>query len=393
MISKDLDSVDENDLQNLVDENIPEGKKIEYKETLPNISYEDKIEFLCDVSSFANTSGGYLIFGISEDHDKGLPEELKGLNVSNPDQEINRLENIIKQGLEPRIPTIHIKTVKLTNSTYDYALVIKIEKSFIGPHRVTFRGHDKFYSRTSAGKFPMDSSELRTAFVNAETHSEKIRDFRNDRITMILAGEAPIPMNKGPKLIIHLIPLNSFDNETNYDLSNIESKKELINNLSPCFDGWNHHHNFDGFLTYCGGLKEESRAYIQLFKNGIIESFMNFYESESRNINGLYNEKAIINSISRYLKVLRHLGVEPPIYVFITFIGIKDFTMPTGSIRSAIGNDVKIDKDDLDLDGVILENYNDKMENILKPAFDAVWNAFGYGKSGNYNENGEWEPQ
>ena len=59
----------------------------------------------------------------------------------------------------------------------------------------------------------MDSSELRTAFVHTETHSEKIRNFRNDRINMMLAGEAPIPMNKGPKLIIHLIPVNSFDNK------------------------------------------------------------------------------------------------------------------------------------------------------------------------------------
>ena len=82
VILKDLDLVTEIDLQNLIEKEVHEGKKIEYKETLPGNSDRDKKEFLGDVSSFANESGGYIIYGISEDRNKGIPEEIKGLNIS-----------------------------------------------------------------------------------------------------------------------------------------------------------------------------------------------------------------------------------------------------------------------------------------------------------------------
>ncbi|HHT53507.1 MAG TPA: ATP-binding protein [Clostridiales bacterium] len=41
-------------------------------------------EFWKDVCSFANTEGGYLIIGIRED--KGKPQEIIGIDISNDDQ-------------------------------------------------------------------------------------------------------------------------------------------------------------------------------------------------------------------------------------------------------------------------------------------------------------------
>lgn len=64
-ISKDLDAIVESDLQALVDDKVPEGKTIEYKESLDN-SESAKKKFLENVSSFANAIGGDLIYGIRE---------------------------------------------------------------------------------------------------------------------------------------------------------------------------------------------------------------------------------------------------------------------------------------------------------------------------------------
>jgi len=33
-------------------------------------------------------------------------------------------------------------------------LVVRSERSWIGPHRVVLKGHDKFYARNSAGNIP-----------------------------------------------------------------------------------------------------------------------------------------------------------------------------------------------------------------------------------------------
>ncbi len=166
----------EEDLQALVDNSVLECKTIEYKQALPSNSDSDKKEFLADVSSFANASGGDLIFGITSDKKTGTPKSLEGLSIENSDQEILRLENMIRGGIEPRIPSVTTKPIKLSNSKF--ALVIRIPKSWISPHRVILGGHDKFYSRSSNGKYPLDVGELRIAFNLSETVTERIRNFR-----------------------------------------------------------------------------------------------------------------------------------------------------------------------------------------------------------------------
>lgn len=55
---------------------VSEGRTIDYKRELPGNSDGDKKEFLADVSSFANTSGGDLILGVDEN--AGVPIQITG---------------------------------------------------------------------------------------------------------------------------------------------------------------------------------------------------------------------------------------------------------------------------------------------------------------------------
>ena len=65
MIPKDIAQIKEADLQSLIDNAVSERKTIEYKQVLKVGSDSERKEFLADVSSFANASGGDLIIGIS----------------------------------------------------------------------------------------------------------------------------------------------------------------------------------------------------------------------------------------------------------------------------------------------------------------------------------------
>jgi len=65
MINKH-DKIEFNDLEQLQSNAVLESKTIEYKKLLPTNSDADRKEFLADISSFANASGGDVIFGISE---------------------------------------------------------------------------------------------------------------------------------------------------------------------------------------------------------------------------------------------------------------------------------------------------------------------------------------
>jgi len=392
MIAKDIEQITGEDLQALIDNLVLEGKTIEYKQSLPSNSDSAKKEFLADVSSFANASGGDLIFGVIEDRKTGIPKSVEGLSIENIDQEISRLENMIRDGIEPRTPSYRIQPVELKNSKY--VLIIRVRQSWIGPHRVIFNKDYQFYSRNSNGKHPLDVAELRVAFNLSETITERIRKFREDRLAKILANETPVPFYDNAKIVLHLIPVLSFNPAQSYGVSQIASHP---GEMPPIYcSGWNSRYNLDGFLTFSGGQEEKSHSYVQLFRNGIIEAveglLLEPHEGKLLIPSIAYEEK-LIKSLSDYLSRLKTLNVEPPIFVFLTLLGVKGYSMAVNTWRFWIHEVHTIDRDVLLLPEVIVENYDVRADQVLKPCFDSIWNACGFPGDLYYNDADEWAPK
>src|SRR5436309_11959140 len=154
---KPLDEVVEADLQKLINDEVREGKTIDYKRDMIGRGNEDKKELCKDISSFANDSGGHLIIGMEEE--QGVPKGLSGLPISDMDAEISRLDQILRNGIEPRIPGLRISSVRLKSPTSSSVILIRIPKSFALPHRIT--AHDVFYARSSNGKYGLDMLQIR----------------------------------------------------------------------------------------------------------------------------------------------------------------------------------------------------------------------------------------
>ena len=72
-----IEAVTKEHLCSLVVEGVAELRSIECKRELPGEDYEDKKECLADVSSFANTGGGDIVFGIAETGGAGMGEVLE----------------------------------------------------------------------------------------------------------------------------------------------------------------------------------------------------------------------------------------------------------------------------------------------------------------------------
>ena len=148
-----------------------EGRTLDFKQAKVGSRDNDKKEFLADVSALANTAGGDIVFGITEA--QGEATGAPGIDLPDPDAEVLRLEEILRTGLEPRLPRVELRW--LPEPGGKGLLVVRTPRSFLGPHRVAFQGHAHFYSRTSAGKARMDVTELRTAFLSAEGLHHSIR--------------------------------------------------------------------------------------------------------------------------------------------------------------------------------------------------------------------------
>jgi len=396
MLPRRIGEIGEDDLNALVTNQVIESKTIEYKESLPGNSLSDKKEFLADVCSFANTAGGDLIFGITEDRDSGIPKSVNGVDIPNVDEEKSRLSSLIRNGIEPRIWRVDIHPVRLSNSKT--TLVIRIPNSWNSPHRVSLRGSNKFYARHASGKYEMDVGELRTAFTLSEAVAGNIRRFREDRVSKVIAGETPVPLLGSARIVLHLMSMGAFDPGRNYDIQKkppLPREMKPINLSTQCF-----RYNFDGLLHTSETAKRGVYGYVQLFRNGMVEAIDGSLlepTDEALIIRGLAYERQLINSTSEYLHLLEGLNIEPPILLFLTLIGVKGYSItfvaPGRTEMPITGTVDTIERDLLLVPEIVIESYDVTVSEAMKPCFDSVSNASGLSRSLSYNDKGKWSPQ
>ena len=397
--TKPLDDIEESDLQALLANPVPERKRIEYKSELPTDKFKDRKEFLADVSSFANTVGGYLLYGVKEEG--GMPVEMCGVEVESVDTLKAKWEGMLRDGLSLRLPHVDVHEVKL--STGKWVIILRVPRSWLAPHRVTLENHGHFYGRTSAGHFQMDVPQLRTAFELSGTLAERVRDFRAERLNKISAGEIPAPLSETmAKIVFHLVPFGAFEPSARFDLSPL-TLPEKRRSITPLMMGMNgheilnhcrHRHNFDGLLNFAQWATDiPAVAYLQVFHNGIIEgvdvSILN--TNSFRQIPSMPFEQVLCYALSQYLQTQKALGVELPIFLMISLLGVKDYTL--GISQTYYGQHYPIDRPDLLMPEVLIDRFGRNPADVMKPIFDAVWNAAGMYGSMNYDATGKWKLQ
>ena len=93
-----------------------------------------------------------------------------------------------------------------------------------------------------------------------------------------------------------------------------------------------------------------------------------------------------------HISILKELNTETPIFMFLTLVGVKGYSMGLNPEKYIVDENNPIESNVLQLPEAILEQYYVKAEYVLKPSFYTIWNACGFQRSFNYNKNGEWAP-
>ena len=109
-----LEQIDQIQLQRLIDGRASESRDIEYKRESYGNADRDHGEFLADISSFANTTGGDIILGMSAE--AGIPTAFSPLAID-ADAELLRLDNLARSGLQPRIFGFAARAIPIGKST------------------------------------------------------------------------------------------------------------------------------------------------------------------------------------------------------------------------------------------------------------------------------------
>jgi hypothetical protein len=190
-------------IQKMIDDKIEESLSLDYKCAK---AIENTKEITKDVSSFANSAGGVIIYGVKEfdiKENKHLPERIDP--IKRLDMPKERLEHIINN-IKPRLENLKIYPVSISDD--DLVYVVEIEQSNTAHQAMDHR----YYKRHNFQTVPMEDYEL--------------RDIMNRTKNPIIDLEFKIIIEKRNKKneTVRGIPLNFLHNDRDeiYTITNLE---------------------------------------------------------------------------------------------------------------------------------------------------------------------------
>jgi len=402
MLEKPLDEIGAEDVERLQSNGVPESLSLDYKQVLPGNADDDRKEFLADVSSLANASGGDLIFGVVETRENGkgtgIPERIDGLKDIAPDAEILRLENMLRDGIAPRIPGVRLR--RIDGFAEGPVLIVRVPRSWAGPHMVTYKQHSRFYARNSAGKYALDVFEIRRAFLESGSLGDRAKEFRTERLGRILAGETPARLTKSSVVCVHFIPHAAFAGAQDIDLKLVADRR---GSLAPLYsEGHSGTFNLDGYLT---SMQQSGRAtsvsYLQVFRSGALETVSSELVGPSESGAGLrVPSLAIANELDRFLRtaieLMKAVEVDPPASIFISLLDVKGAVVAISPRLSIQRNEsaTPFDRDNLLFRDVLLREWAaTDSRTLLRPMLDEMWQAAGMTRCFDYDDQGIWNPR
>lgn len=390
MINKPIDAVTKPDIDQLVADSVTERRSLEFKRSLPGSSDDEKREFLADVSSFANSIGGDILYGMEADD--GVPTGAKGLVGVNEDAERLRIESMIRDGLKPRLQGAQLRFIP--GFPDGPLMLLRVPRSSAGPHMVVFKNHSKFFARASAGKWQMDVDELRIAFTIGADLSERMRAWKRNRVAVVAADQGPASVVSGARLIVHIMPVSAFRAVEDLGVAKIAANR--LKFLPIHYRGVDHRFNIDGFLSVAPTIDERSgiHAYVQVYRDGRIEAVQGDIAVPAGNALGiasLWFEEKLISWCRTTIAGLVAMDVEPPLVISASIVGARGAFLFVGNSSLSMTDVRPIDRDLVELPEVTIDDLSTPIDVTLKPLFDGLWNACGLAHSWHYDASGRWK--
>jgi Schlafen, AlbA_2 len=381
-------------LRTLIKSEIAEGQTIEFKRLIDITDENAKKKLSAEIASFANASGGDIVFGIDEK--EGRASKLIPLPAFDPDKTELQLRQIFNSNIEPPVPGLQFCSVEV--GPKKFALVLRIPRSWSRPHALVGE-FPQFPVRDGNRRRTFTLRELREAFGLSASIAARMKEFRAERIASLVNDNAPAPLSSRTLFVLHVMPQSAFDTPQSVDLSFLMKDDTLIWAMRDT--GPSKKLNFDGVLSYFPGdhLPVQSkavRAYVQVFRDGCVEAVTTeiFHDDEVEQqpkiIFSSY-EESVEKALRNHLNLLQKLEIDPPIFVSLAFIGAKDYSLLLPGKYGLDKSSSPIGRDVLIVPETPIYEYSSTYYDVLKESFDRVCQTCGELNSINYKD-GKWCP-
>ena len=176
------------DFEILIQNQIPEGPFLEYKEVAYSGRSDEIREMLRDITSIANAEGGYLIIGIREDS-IGRAESFTP--IQDAESRIQPMRQACLDGISERIEGLEFKIFEC--SPEGSIIVIRIPKSQQRPHMVSRENRTDFYRRYDTDKRAMTYQEIRSSVLSNPASMRLIE------LELLQSGKVVLPEGRAGK--------------------------------------------------------------------------------------------------------------------------------------------------------------------------------------------------
>ena len=374
IFNKALRDVNYQDIVDLIERGEEESYLLDYKREINYNNKDDKKEICKDVSSFANSRGGILIYGIEEEKNGDAAPRPKNdippFGVEILDTE--RIENIISNGIYPRV-NIEIKLVKNDNRK-NFILIIGIAASSNAPHMVVSKGDFRYYKRGNYESEVMNEADVRELYRRNEDMLEKLNDLIKERRVLIFELNPNLRNTVTYSFIISPMVLHNELISLNQDI--VEQVHETYTkdivfcpNLNPSLYGYYADNTYNYSPPESDNMELEK--FVEVCRNGLIQS-SGIIVTDSNHLDPNNIKTILINLIKLSNKLYQDNRYYGLVLFDLNIKGIKnyDLLLDSGVSRYKYGRDeIKI-----------IEENTGNTEVIVDKLLNRIFNAFGVEK-------------
>jgi hypothetical protein len=255
-------------VRHLVGDEVSEGPRLDYKQTIALNSEKERLEAAKDISSFANEIGGTIIYGIQEDRKSdeiAIPLKPYGIDPI-PGLE-SRLENIYVDSITPHLPEWRIRKIELTEYSQKVIYIAWVPESWVGVHMVQAYGDQRYYRRGQLRAVAMSEHEVRQRYERLRIGQYALKDFLNSSELNYLGAYLP-----KDKFISHYVacPAMLFPERVNFATSDMRGW--LNKNRYELWE-WFSKGTFDKWVSFAYGVRARlsvASGMVELHRNGAI---------------------------------------------------------------------------------------------------------------------------
>lgn len=324
MLPYTLNNIDAAVLEEICRQQFAESGTLDFKRSIPGRDGGGTFEIAKDVSAFANADGGDLVYGIDEKD--GVAASMTPIVGESADDAERRLRQVIDASIEPRL-AVQMKAVEVGDG---YVLILRVARSFDGPHCVRKDNQRRFALRNGTSTSDMSYDQIRTAFGRTATLGEQARNFFASRVEAIEQEKTWRPMEPGrPIAVFDFVPLSGLAGRVSIDMGAIDFSKFITwedGGGSPAV-------NLDGVVAHYGS-DEGLWGLTQTYRNGCVESIVVVGGTGRDGRAGVWRDRAerfYIRSLERCFNAAQKWALAGPAVVQCALLNVADCALETGS--------------------------------------------------------------